>query len=63
MHHTSSNLLNWSYGVTNKVLYEITQCTSLEDFQQRQQLKWIVQVKRREDIVIIKRLNLRPNHY
>lgn len=46
----SSDFVKWRYRITNKGLYQITDATSLIDFQQQQQLKWIADVSRRGKI-------------
>lgn len=41
------------YRITSKKMYQITENASLEDFQQRKQLKWISHVTQRENNDII----------
>lgn len=54
--NTSSNFEEWRYSINNEELYQITDSTPFEEFQQRQQLKWISLVTEREYNDIIKLL-------
>lgn len=45
--HLYLDLVNWCYRISNEELYRITE--TFEDFQKRQQLKWMPYVTGREN--------------
>lgn len=53
---TSSDPTDWQHRIINKEFHQITKTTSFEDFQKRQQLKWIAHITQRENNDIIKML-------
>lgn len=56
---TSSTHVPWRYRIINKVVYQITECISLENVQQPQQVKFLSHVSRRYIECIINLLTLR----
>lgn len=54
--YASSKLVDWCCTITNRDLYQITEGTPLEVFQQQQKLKWITLVTRRVNNYIMKML-------